>query len=75
MDNHFTGATPLTEIIDDEIGCKWVIYQQDNGLYACIYYEWFSACGWRYVSRDENITAGALNYEFQTIIVPEQKGA
>lgn len=50
---------------DKEFGTKFEIIKTETNRYCVIYYEYFSACGWRKISEEKyTYSKDAIEYEF-----------
>lgn len=46
-------------IINDH---KWEFVQNEIGYYNVLFYEYYSSCGWKFLSKDENYTKEAIEF-------------
>lgn len=66
---NFKGVDIMKHIVaiieDNEIGTKFEIIKIETNRYIVIYYEYFSACGWRKISEEKYpYSKDAIKYEF-----------
>lgn len=64
----------VREIVDKEAGRKWEIFKKAEDEYFYKYYEFFAACGWRFICQDGGHKQGyyyskkSIEYEFAVVL-------
>lgn len=51
-------------LLDNELGKRYDIFKQSNGLYGYRYYEFFKSIGWKLYGEENDFTKESIEYDF-----------